>query len=69
MHHFHVPGMTCGGCLGAVTRAIQKLDPQAHVEGDLDNRTISVTSEKPDTSLLAALENAGYPAKPIPGDR
>ena len=25
MHIFHIPGMNCGGCLHAVTRAIQAL--------------------------------------------
>jgi copper chaperone len=65
MHHFHIPGMTCGGCLGAVTKAIHKLDPQAQVEGNLENRTVTVRSDKAAASLLAALENAGYPARPV----
>lgn len=65
MHHFHVPDMTCGGCLGAVTKALQKLDPQARVEGDLESRTIAVTSDRPQASLLTALEIAGYPAQPV----
>jgi copper chaperone len=68
MRHFHVPGMTCGGCLKAVTRAIQKLDSQAAVEGNLENRTITVNSQKPEALLLVALENAGYPAKHIPAE-
>ena len=70
MHRFHVPGMTCGGCLGTVTKAIQKLDPQAHIEGDLENRTIGVRPDlTDDPPVLAALENAGYPAKAISADR
>jgi copper chaperone len=69
MHNFHIPSMTCGGCLGAVTKAIQKLDPQAHIEGDLENHTVAVASDRPEASLLAALENAGYPAKPVSDDR
>ena len=68
MHHFHIPGMTCGGCLGAVTRAIHKLDPQAQIEGDLENRTVAIRSDKAAASLLAALENAGYPAQAISDD-
>jgi len=62
MHHFHVPDMTCGGCLRAVTRALQNVDPQARVEGDLDTRTLKVTSGRSEASLLAALSNGGYPA-------
>jgi len=69
MHYFHIPDMTCGGCLGAVTKALQKLDPQAHVEGDLENRTIAVTSAQSEMSLLTTLEKAGYPARPASGSR
>lgn len=68
MHHFHVPDMTCGGCLGAVTRALQKLDPQARVEGRLDNRTITVQSDQNEALLRATLEKAGYPAQPVSAD-
>jgi len=69
MHHFRVPGMTCGGCLGAVTKALQKLDPQVRIEGHLETRTITVESDKSEALLLAALENAGYPAQLVSADR
>ena len=62
MHIFHIPGMNCGGCLRAITRAIQALDPQAQVEADLEARTIRVASNKSEASLLIALSNGGYPA-------
>jgi len=65
MHHFHVPDMTCGGCLRAVTRALQSVDPQARVEGDLDTRTLKVTSDRSEESLLAALSSGGYPAQAL----
>ena len=68
MHHFHIPGMTCGGCLEAVTRAIHKLDPKAQIEGDLENRTVTIRSGKAAASLLVALENAGYPARSVSHD-
>lgn len=63
MHHFHIPDMTCGGCLGAVTTAIQKLDPQARIEDDLENRTITIVTDKAEASVLTALEKAGYPVQ------
>lgn len=63
MHNFQVPDMSCGGCLGAVTRAVQKLDPQAHVEGNLETRTVSIKSDQSETLLREALEKAGYPAQ------
>lgn len=62
MHIFHIPGMNCGGCLRAITRAIQTLDPQAQVEADLEARTIRVASSKSEASLVVALSNGGYPA-------
>jgi len=65
MHHFHVPDMTCGGCLRSVTRAIQALDPQARIEADLDTRTVRVESAKEETSLLTALDNGGFPAQAV----
>jgi copper chaperone len=65
MYHFVVPAMKCGGCLGAITRTLQKLDPQVQVEGNLEERTIRVASDKTETLLLAALGNAGYPAQPL----
>jgi copper chaperone len=65
MHVFHVPGMNCGGCLRAVSRAVQALDPQAQVEADLEARTIRVASMKSEPSLLKALSDGGYPARSI----
>ena len=66
MHRFHVPDMHCGGCLRSVTRALQKVDPHAQVEGDLDSRVVTVASSVEATRLLSALMSAGYPAQPTP---
>jgi copper chaperone len=56
-----VSGMTCGGCINAVTRAIQSRDPQAKVEADLATQTVNL-----ETSLSAAqagqiITDAGFP--------
>jgi len=56
-----VSGMTCGGCINAVTRAIQSQDPQAEVEADLATQTVNL-----ETSLSAAqagqiITDAGFP--------
>jgi len=56
-----VSGMTCGGCINAVTRAIQSQDPQAKVEADLATQTVNL-----ETSLSAAqagqiITDAGFP--------
>jgi copper chaperone len=62
MYTFHIPGMNCGGCLRAVTRAVQAIDSQAQVEADLEARIIRVASSQSETSLLNALSHGGYPA-------
>ncbi len=35
-------GMTCGGCIKAITRALQVQDPTATVEADLASQTVGV---------------------------
>ncbi len=61
MFTLKVSGMTCGGCINAVTRAVQAQDPQAKVEADLATQLVTL-----DTSLtpeLAAelITDAGFP--------
>ena len=57
-----VSGMTCGGCIKAVSKAIQSQDPQAKVEVDLASQMVNL-----ETSLSAAqasqiITDAGFPA-------
>ena len=42
MFTLKVSGMTCGGCIKAVTRAIQAQDPQAQVQADLTTQLVTV---------------------------
>ncbi len=65
MHLFHLPGLTCDGCLGFVTRALHGIDPAARVEADLRARTIRVISARFESALLRALREAGYAADPV----
>ncbi len=56
-----VSGMTCGGCINAVTRAVQTQDPQAKVQADLVSQTVTL-----ETTLSAAqagqlITDAGFP--------
>lgn len=61
MFALKVSGMTCGGCINAVTRAVQAHDPQAQVQADL--ATQIVTLETTLTPGLAAelITDAGFP--------
>jgi len=56
-----VSGMTCGGCISAVTKAIQAQDPLAKVQADLASQIVIL-----ETSLSAAqasqiMADAGFP--------
>ncbi len=65
MYLFYIPAMKCGGCLGAVTRALQSVDRNVRIEADLGRREIKVASSRFESVLLAALRDAGYPAEPV----
>jgi len=66
MYLLRVPDMKCGGCLGAVTRAIRTVDEAVQIEADLESREIRISSDEPEAAILNVLREAGYPAEPIP---
>jgi copper chaperone len=58
---FQVNDMTCGHCVGAVTRALQELDPQAKIQIDLATHRVEVESVKVDAAQIShAISEAGY---------
>lgn len=60
-----VEGMTCASCVGRVERALLKVPgvTQAHV--NLATERATVQGAAPLDALLAALDKAGYPGKPV----
>lgn len=60
MPSFHVPDMTCGGCVRAITNAVQEADPAARVDADLDSRLVAITSAQPAAALAELLRDAGF---------
>ncbi|MEI6612444.1 heavy-metal-associated domain-containing protein [Polynucleobacter sp.] len=56
-----VSGMTCGGCINAVTRAIQAQDPQAKVQADLATQTVSLETSLSATQASELITDAGFP--------
>ena len=62
MIQLNVDDMTCGRCVDAVTRAIKTVDPQAHVQVDLDGKQVTVQGARSAGELIRALGHAGYPA-------
>jgi copper chaperone len=63
MHVLQVGEMSCGHCVGTVTRAIQQLDSTAQVNVDLATGTVRVQSSASLPQIVRAIEEAGYPVK------
>lgn len=61
MIEFEVKNMSCGHCVGKVTKTVQQIDPGAVVEVDLPSKKVSVQSAADRTTFAKALTEAGYP--------
>ena len=61
MYELHVDGMTCGGCVAGVKKAVQAMDATAQVEVDLNNKLVRVQSNEAINTVSAAIRGAGYP--------
>ncbi len=59
-----VKGMTCQGCVNAVTRIIKRQDPQAQVSIDLASGKVEAQSTIASQELAKAISAAGYEAQP-----
>jgi copper chaperone len=64
MTRLSIPDMSCSHCKATVTTALTALPGVASVEIDLDARMAEVAGDAALSSLLAALQAAGYPARP-----
>lgn len=62
-----VEGMTCQGCVAAVTKAVQRLDPAAQVSVDLEAGRIAVVTDAQALDIAQALGRAGYEADAMTG--
>ena len=62
-----VDGMTCQGCVTSVTKAIQRLDPSAKVDVDLEHGRVHVTTMAQSVEIARALDAAGYEARAMTG--
>lgn len=56
-----VSGMTCGGCINAVTRAIQSQDPEAKVQADLASQTVNLETSLSPEQASQLITDAGFP--------
>jgi copper chaperone len=56
-----VSGMTCGGCIKAVTKAIQSQDPQDKVEADLVSQMVNLETSLSAVQASQIIADAGFP--------
>lgn len=61
MFTLKVSGMTCGGCINAVTRAVQSQDPQAKVQADLATQTVNLETSLSPEQASQLITDAGFP--------
>jgi len=59
---FTVAGMTCGHCVGAVTKGIEELPDVRRVSVDLRSGQVTITSDHPVAfaSVRSTVERAGF---------
>lgn len=57
-----VKGMTCQGCVNAVTKIVKRADPQAQVKIDLASGRADVTSSVAPEAIEKAISAGGYEA-------
>lgn len=63
---FEVNDMSCGHCVGSITRALRAADPGAKVEIDLASHRVQIDPDKADAQALElAIQEAGYSPKPL----
>ena len=58
---FNVPDMSCGHCVGAITKVIQQIDVDAKINIDLPAKKVSVETAQSRQTVADALAEAGYP--------
>ncbi len=61
---YKVSGMTCGHCVGTVTKAVQTVAPAAEVKVDLKKGIVDVVGQHDASRVVAAIKAAGYTAQP-----
>ena len=57
---YRVDGMSCEGCVRAVTNAIRKHEPGAYVHVDLSSGSVAVGGPGSDDVIRKAVEQAGF---------
>ncbi|MBC7938967.1 MAG: heavy-metal-associated domain-containing protein [Chitinophagaceae bacterium] len=63
---FEIQDMTCGHCVGSITKAVHAIDEGAHVTADLATHRVQIKPTQSESSQLSdAIREAGYTPVPI----
>lgn len=57
---YKVKGMTCGGCVNTLTRALQQALPAAQVKVTLEGGLVRVDGDHTTDAVSQAVEDAGF---------
>ena len=57
---YKVTGMTCGGCVRSVERALTAALPAAKIEVSLDKAQVQIAGEHDPKDVESAVEDAGF---------
>ncbi len=57
---YKVSGMTCGGCVRAVSKAVKLAAPSAKVAVDLGRGLVTVEGDVAEAAIVDAIEGAGF---------
>ena len=60
MLEFTVRDMTCGHCVGTVTKAVKGVEPQASVDIDLEHHLVRIDGASNAQAVESAIRDAGY---------
>lgn len=57
---YRVTGMTCGGCVKTLTRALEQALPEAQVDVQLEGGLVRVSGIHTPAAVSQAVEDAGF---------
>ena len=66
--NFMIEGANCGSCVGKIEKALQGVQGARNVEMNFAERTVRVEGSAEESTLIKAVENIGYAAKPMSND-
>jgi len=64
MIELKVQDMTCGHCVGRVTKAVKAVDEAATVDINLESKRVSIGSSHGTAEFQDAIREAGYSPQP-----